>query len=233
MTRTFTLLASAAALATGTLVMTAPNGVGFVGVAHAAEGVKIPASATKAKESGLKTAVIGGGCFWGLEAVYEHVTGVKKVVSGYAGGSKATANYDRVGQGDTGHAESIQITYDPSVISYDQLLRIFFSVAHDPTQVGGQTPDRGSEYRSMIVPQSNEQLRVTKAYIAQLNRSGVYSKPIATDVETGKPFYLAETYHQDFAKKNPRHPYIVRWDAPKVAALKRIWPGVYSSSPVA
>ncbi|WP_420606431.1 peptide-methionine (S)-S-oxide reductase MsrA [Novosphingopyxis sp.] len=232
MTKTFTLFASAA-LATSALVATAPDGLGLIGVAHAAEGMKIPASTTKAKESGLKTAVIGGGCFWGLETVYEHVKGVKKVVNGYAGGSKGTASYERVGRGDTGHAESVQITYDPSVIGYDQLLRIFFSVAHDPTQVNGQTPDHGSEYRSLIVPQSKEQLRVAKAYIAQLDKSGVYGRPIATDVETGKAFYMAEAYHQNFAKKNPSHPYITRWDAPKVAALKRIWPGVYSSSPSA
>lgn len=229
--KAFALLASSVALATGAVV--ALTSGQLIGTAQAAEGMSIPASAAKARESGLKTAVLAGGCFWGLEAVFEHVNGVKKVVSGYAGGSQATASYDRVGRGDTGHAESIRITYDPSTIRYDQLLRIFFSVAHDPTQVGGQVPDRGSEYRSLIVPQSKEQLRVTQAYIAQLNKAQTFGKPIATEVATGKPFYLAEDYHQNFAKKNPNHPYITRWDAPKVAALKRIWPGVYSSSPAA
>ena len=229
--KAFALLASSVALATGAVVALTPGQL--IGTAQAAEGMSIPASAAKASESGLKTAVLAGGCFWGLEAVFEHVNGVKKVVSGYAGGSQSTASYDRVGRGDTGHAESIRITYDPSTIRYDQLLRIFFSVAHDPTQVGGQVPDRGSEYRSLIVPQSKEQLRVTQTYIAQLNKAQTFGKPIATEVATGKPFYLAEDYHQNFAKKNPNHPYITRWDAPKVDALKRIWPGVYSSSPAA
>ena len=226
------LIAGSAALA-GAALTYAPGDIGLIGVAHAAEGQHIPQAAVRSNESGLKTAVFAGGCFWGLEAVFEHVAGVKKVVDGYAGGSKTTANYERVGRGDTGHAESVKITYDPSKIRYDQLLRIFFSVAHDPTQVNQQLPDHGPQYRSMIVPQSNEQLRVAKAYIAQLDKAGVYSKPIATEIETGEPFYLAEEYHQDFAKKNPNHPYIVRWDAPKVAALKRIWPGVYSSAPSA
>lgn len=233
MTKTITLLLSSAALAAAALVSSGPDGIGLIGTAHAAEGMAIPAAVAKASETGLKTAIVGGGCFWGLETVFEHVDGVKKVVSGYAGGSQATAQYDRVSEGDTGHAETVQITYDPSKISYDQLLRIFFSVAHDPTQVGGQTPDRGSQYRSMIVPQSKEQLRVAKAYIAQLDKAGVYSKPIATEVAMNKPFYMAEAYHQNFAKKNPSYPYIVRWDAPKVAALKRIWSGVYSSTPSA
>ena len=232
MKKTFLLIAGSAALAGAALSFSPGNG-GLISVAHAAEGQHIPQAALRSSESGLKTAVFAGGCFWGLEAVFEHVAGVKKVVDGYAGGSKATANYERVGRGDTGHAESVKITYDPSKIRYDQLLRIFFSVAHDPTQVNQQLPDHGTQYRSLIVPQSNEQLRVAKAYIAQLDKSDVYSKPIATEIETGQPFYMAEEYHQNFAKKNPSHPYIVRWDAPKVAALKRIWPGVYSAKPSA
>mgnify|MGYP003866984149 CR=1 FL=1 len=227
----FAVLLSSAALATAALIGTAPGSAGLIGTAHAAEGMAIPAAAAKAQESGLKTAVLAGGCFWGVEAVFEHVDGVRKVVSGYAGGSKATASYDRIGGGDTGHAEAVRITYDPAKIQYDQLLRIFFSVAHDPTEVNGQTPDRGSQYRSLIVPQSGEQARVAKAYIAQLNKAKLFARPIATELASNKPFYMAEAYHQDFAKKNPRHPYITRWDAPKIAALKRIWSGVYSSTP--
>ena len=233
MTKSITLLLSSAALAAAALVATGTEGVGLISVAHAAEGKAIPASTAKSKESGLQTAVLSGGCFWGVEDVFQHVDGVTKVVSGYAGGSKATASYDRISRGDTGHAESVQITYNPAKIRFDQLLRIFFSVAHDPTQVNRQTPDQGTQYRSMIVPQNKDQLRVAKAYIAQLNQAHAFGKPIATDIETGKPFYLAEAHHQNFAKKNPNYPYIVRWDAPKVEALKRVWPGVYSSKPAA
>ena len=233
MTKTLTLFASSAALATAAIVTFVPDGAGLIGVAHASEGVRIPISAAKAKESGLKTAVLAGGCFWGLEDVFQHVNGVTKVVDGYAGGSKASADYETVGGGDTGHAESVQITYDPSVIRFDQLLRVFFSVAHDPTQVNGQTPDRGSQYRSMIVPQSKEQLRVAKAYIAQLNKAGAYGKPIATEVTPNQTFYMAEAYHQNYAQKHPGNPYIARWDAPKVVALKSLWPGVYKSKPSA
>ena len=200
--------------------------------AQAAERVvEAPAAARMAKEgTGLKTAVFAGGCFWGVEAVFSHVKGVRSAVSGYHGGTRRQASYDLVSSGVTDHAEAVRVTYDPKVIRYDQLLRIFFSVVADPTQLNRQGPDRGAHYRSAIVPQSAEQAAVARAYLAQLKSAGLWNRPIVTRIEPAKTFYPAETYHQDFAAKNPRHGYIVRWDAPKVAALKRLYPGVYSAS---
>lgn len=171
----------------------------------------------------LATAVLAGGCFWGMEAVFERVKGVQSVVSGYAGGTRATATYDQVSTERTAHAEAIRITYDPRVVSYGTLLRVYFSVAHDPTQVDGQYPDRGPSYRSAIFPQTPAQAAAARGYIAQLTRAKAFPKPIATRVETGS-FYLAESYHQDFARRNPSHPYIVRWDKPKVAAARAAYP---------
>lgn len=200
--------------------------------ALAAESVvNAPQAKRVAKEgTGLKTAIFAGGCFWGVEAVFSHVKGVKSAVSGYHGGTERQADYKLVSSGITDHAEAVKVTYDPQVIRYDQLLRIFFSVVADPTQLNRQGPDKGAHYRSAIVPMSAEQNAVAKAYIAQLTAARLWDRPIVTRIERAQGFYPAETYHQDFAAKNPRHGYIVRWDAPKVAALKRLYPGVYSAS---
>ncbi len=190
--------------------------------------VLAPAAARQAKEApGLKTAVFAGGCFWGVEAVFSHVLGVKGVLTGYHGGNAGTATYYRVGDGDTGHAEAVQVTYNPAVVRYDQLVRIFFSVAADPTLKDRQGPDVGPQYRAALVPVSEEQRLVASAYLAQMKTSGVWQRPVVTGIEGYKKFYPAEGYHQDFMAKNPRHPYILAWDAAKVAALKKRFPGFY------
>lgn len=179
----------------------------------------------RAAKPATAVAVLAGGCFWGVEGVFEHVAGVKSAVSGYAGGAAATAHYEVVGSGMTGHAEAVRITYDPSQVSYGQLLRIYFSVATDPTQLNRQGPDTGSQYRGTIFAQSPAQARIARAYIAQLKPQ--FARPIVTTVETGKPFFAAEAYHQDFLARNPDHGYIVVNDLPKVAALKALFPQVY------
>ena len=175
-----------------------------------------------------ETAVLAGGCFWGMETVFEHVKGVKDVVSGYAGGGAADANYDAVSSEGTRHAEAVKITYDPSQVTYAQLLQIYFTVAHDPTQVNRQGPDVGTSYRSAIFPQSSEQARFAKAFIARLNSAHIYKAPIATRIESGG-FFPAESYHQDFARKHPYYPYIVVNDRPKVVALHRKFPAFYKA----
>uniref|UniRef100_Q01T83 Peptide methionine sulfoxide reductase MsrA n=1 Tax=Solibacter usitatus (strain Ellin6076) TaxID=234267 RepID=Q01T83_SOLUE len=172
----------------------------------------------------LATAVFAGGCFWGVEGVYEHVKGVKAAVSGYAGGPASMAHYDLVSNGDTGHAESVKVTYDPAQISYGKLLQIFFAVAHDPTELNRQGPDWGTQYRSAIFYSSEEEQRVATAYIEQLNAAKAFSKPIVTQVAPLKAFYPAEDYHQHFLERNPTHPYIVYNDLPKIAQLKRRFP---------
>lgn len=177
--------------------------------------------------AGMQTAVFSGGCFWGIEAVFEHVKGVEHAWSGYAGGSAATAYYELVGAGDTGHAESVKVKYDPSKISYGQLLKVFFSVAHDPTQLNRQGPDRGRQYRSAIFAVNAEQQRVAAAYIAQLQSAKVYSGPIVTQLAPLKTFFPAESYHQEYARLNPGSPYIVYHDLPKVARLKQQFPHLY------
>lgn len=176
----------------------------------------------------LDTAVLAGGCFWGMEGVFEHVKGVKNVVSGYAGGTAADATYAKVSSERTGHAEAIRITYDPRAVSYGTLLRIYFSVAHDPTQLNRQGPDTGPSYRSAIFPQTVGQVRVANAYIKQLTAARAFPKPIVTRLESGK-FYPAERSHQDFMKRNPMHPYILAHDVGKVTALKRAMPNLYRS----
>ncbi|WP_425502667.1 peptide-methionine (S)-S-oxide reductase MsrA [Sphingobium boeckii] len=194
--------------------------------ASAEKAVPIAAPAadlTSAK--GTQTAVFAGGCYWGMEAVFENVKGVKSVTSGFAGGTASTANYAAVSSERTKHAESIRITYDPAKVSYGTLLRIYFSVAHDPTQLNQQTPDVGPSYRSAIFPVGPDQERVARAYIAQLGKSGVFRKPIVTKIEIGR-FYPAAEDHQDFMRKNPNHPYIVRWDKPKVAAFRAAYPAL-------
>lgn len=197
----------------------------------AEEAVNAPAATRTAKEEkGLKTAIFAGGCFWGVEGVFSHVKGVSGVVSGYHGGTKASATYDIVSSGVTDHAEAVKVTYDPAVVRYDQLLRIFFSVVADPTLKNRQGPDVGSQYRAALVPMNAEQSAVAKAYLAQMGKSGVWDKPIVTRIEPYKAFYAAEAYHQDFMLKNPKHGYIRRWDAPKVAALKTMFPAMYRAS---
>ncbi len=190
--------------------------------------VLAPAAARAAHEgAGLKTALFSGGCYWGVEGVFSHVKGVTSAVSGYAGGEKRTAVYELTNDGTTGHAESVQVTYDPRQVTYGQLLQIYFSVAHDPTQLNYQGPDHGTQYRSALVPLSGEQSQVASAYIAQLKSARVWKGPIVTRVEPMKGFYPAMGDHQDFMAKNPNHGYIVAWDAPKVAALKRMFPALY------
>lgn len=193
--------------------------------------VAAPAAARIAKEgTGLKVAIFAGGCFWGIEGVFSHVKGVKSAVSGYHGGNAATASYDQIGTGVTQHAEAVRVVYDPAVVRYDQLLQIFFSVGADPTLRNRQGPDVGPQYRAALVPMSKEQRSVAAAYLAQMKKSGKWDKPIVTGLETYKKFYKAEAYHQDFLADNPRHPYILRWDMPKVRALKSMYPGNYSAT---
>lgn len=181
-----------------------------------------PAGAAPTSE----TAVLAGGCFWGMEWVFDHVKGVTAVTSGYAGGSSDDASYDKVSSETTGHAEAVRITYDPSQVSFGKLLEVYFTVAHDPTQVNRQGPDVGSSYRSAIFPQTADQERFARAYIDRLNASHIWSRPIATHLEHGG-FYPAEAYHQHFAQKHPYFPYIVVNDRPKIAALKRKFPALY------
>ncbi len=186
-----------------------------------------------AEATGPQVAVLAGGCFWGLQGMFEHVNGVTRVVAGYAGGDKATAHYEMVGTETTGHAESIEITFDPKQISYGQLLRLFFSVAHDPTELDHQGPDRGSSYRSEIFFTSPAQERVARAYVAQLSKARIYASPIVTRVEPLKGFYPAEDYHQDYLILHPHQPYIMINDLPKISALKRAYPKLYRETPVA
>ena len=190
-----------------------------------------PAARRTANEgSGLKTAVFAGGCFWGVEAVFSHTKGVTSAVSGYHGGTAATAHYDQVSAGGTGHAEAVRVTYDPKIVRYDQLLQVLFSVVADPTLKDRQGPDAGTQYRAAIVPMSNEQRTVATSYLAQMRSSGVWDKPIVVGVESYRAFYPAEAYHQDFAEKNPTHPYIRRWDAPKVTAFRQKYPALYRAT---
>ena len=172
-------------------------------------------------------AVFAGGCFWGVEAVFDHVKGVKQAVSGYAGGAANTAEYDTVSTGATGHAESVKVVYDPAQVSYGQLLKVYFSVAHDPTQLNRQAPDVGPQYRSEVFAVGPEQQKIARAYIAQLAAAKAFHAPIVTRVEPLKAFYPAEAYHQDYARKNPDEPYIVYNDAPQLVHLKRLFPTLY------
>ncbi|WP_445190950.1 peptide-methionine (S)-S-oxide reductase MsrA [Sphingomonas sp. Tas61C01] len=192
--------------------------------AQAERAVVIPAAKVDATpRTGLQTAVLAGGCFWGMEAVFERVKGVRSVEAGYAGGTAGSANYDTVSTETTRHAEAIKIVYDPRQVSYATLLRVYFSIAHDPTQLNRQGPDTGLSYRSAIFPQSPQQAAAAKAYIAQLTAAHSFSAPIVTKLEQGG-FYPAEAYHQNFYDRNPRHPYIVNIDKPKVAAFKAAFP---------
>ena len=209
-------------------VIGAVGAMGYGSTSSAAESaVVVPAAAMDLTEPATpttQTAVLAGGCFWGVQGVFQHVAGVKSAVSGYAGGSVSNPSYEQVSSGRTGHAESVRIVFDPKVVSYGQLLQIYFSVAHDPTELNRQGPDSGTQYRSTIFPADEEQAHVARAYIAQLNQANTFGKPLATTVEPLKAFYTAETYHQDFLERNPRYPYIAINDMPKVDALHRLFP---------
>ena len=184
--------------------------------------------ASLAASHGEQTAVVAGGCFWGIQAVFQHVKGVISATSGYSGGAAKAAEYETVSTGDTGHAESVKIIYDPSKITYGELLRVFFSVAHDPTELNRQGPDVGTQYRSVIFYGDDEQKRIAEGYIAQLDRAKVFPRPIVTQVVALKAFYPAEAYHQNYAANHPNNPYIVFNDAPKVANLKQQFPDLYT-----
>jgi len=214
------------------------------GTAFAAAGWRLPVEAEKAHvlpppaedEAGgqatSEIAVLAGGCFWGVQGVYQHVKGVTSALSGYAGGQQSSAHYEVVSRGGSGHAESVQVTFDPRQVSYGKILQVFFSVVHDPTQLNRQGPDVGPQYRSAVFPANAEQARVAKAYIAQLNQARVFDRAIATKIEADRTFYAAEDYHQDYLKRNPTNPYIVYNDLPKIDDLKRVFPDLYRAAPV-
>ncbi len=206
---------------------------GCLGAAPQAPAAALPVPAFDAPAAGgLQTAILAGGCFWGVQGVFEHVRGVRQVLAGYAGGQSATAHYEIVSTGTTGHAESVKITYDPRQISYGQILRIFFTVATDPTQVNRQFPDEGTQYRSEIFYANPAQKQVAERYIAQLDAAKVFKAPIATRVGAAKGFYTAEGYHQDYLVRHPDAAYIATYDMPKVAQLKTLFPTSYRASPV-
>ncbi|HVZ05193.1 peptide-methionine (S)-S-oxide reductase MsrA [Hyphomicrobium sp.] len=224
----------------GSIVLAAAAIFGAVAIANASfssakESRAIPPPTLNepaATKGNVESAVFAGGCFWGVQGVFQHVKGVKEAISGYAGGKEADAHYQIVGTGRTGHAESVRVTFDPNKVSYGRLLQIYFSVAHDPTELNRQGPDTGTQYRSTIFPTSPEQTKVAKAYIAQLDAAHVFAKPIVTTIEPGRAFYPAENYHQNFLALNPAYPYIAINDLPKVANLKRLYPTNYRDAPV-
>jgi len=211
-------------------------GIGWWASSSAAETARqIPPPAvdeSAAAPPGSEVAVLAGGCFWGVQGVFQHVDGVSAAVSGYAGGAADTAHYGTVGSGRTGHAESVKVIFDPRKISYGRILQVYFSVAHDPTQLNRQGPDVGTQYRSAIYPQNAEQAHVAEAYIAQLDRAHAFPAPIVTKLEPGKEFYPAEAYHQDYLTLNPTQPYIAINDLPKIEALKQLLPDLYRPVPV-
>jgi peptide-methionine (S)-S-oxide reductase len=197
--------------------------------------VAVPAPSGKAvlaSTANTATVVLAGGCFWGVQGVFQHTQGVLQAVSGYAGGKADSATYSMVSSGTTGHAEAVQVTYDPRKISYGQILQIYFSVAHDPTQLNRQGPDHGTQYRSAIFTASDEQAQATRAYIAQINAAKVFSAPIVTQVTPLQGFYRAEDYHQDYATLHPNQPYIAYNDLPKISNLQKMYPAIYRADPV-
>jgi peptide-methionine (S)-S-oxide reductase len=202
--------------------------------APAQEGIAIPPPAKAASSGGAGTevAVLAGGCFWGVQGVFQHVEGVRNAVSGYAGGAAATARYRMVGSGRTGHAEAVEVTFDPEQIGFGDILHIFFSVAHDPTELNRQGPDIGPQYRSAIFPRSETQARIARDYIAQLDVAGLYDSRIVTTVEPGRTFFPAEDYHQDYMTLNPATPYVVHNDLPKIERLKRLFPHLFRDDPL-
>jgi peptide-methionine (S)-S-oxide reductase len=201
--------------------------------AETARAVPAPAvDETAAAASGSEVAILAGGCFWGVQGVFQHVEGVADAVSGYAGGAKDTARYETVSTGTTGHAESVRITFDPHRISYGRILQIYFSAAHDPTELNRQGPDVGSQYRSAIFPVDPEQARIAEAYIAQLNQAHAFPVAVVTKIEPGREFYPAEAYHQNYLTEHPTQPYIAINDLPKIDDLKRLFPNLYRAAPV-
>ena len=226
--------AIAVALVSAALLSAAPWSATPRALLAAEEAVVIPAPALDSPKAAGRpqTAVLAGGCFWGVHGVYQHVRGSRQVLSGYSGGTKATADYETVSRGESGHAESVEIRFDPKELSYGEILQIFFSVVHDPTQLNRQGPDAGTQYRTAIFYADESQKRIAEAYIAQLDRAKVFRRPIATKLERLTAFYPAEAYHQDFLLKNPSDPYIVINDLPKIASLKRVFPASYLDQPV-
>jgi peptide-methionine (S)-S-oxide reductase len=208
--------------------------LGFAAPSSADEPVRVvPAPALDETASGTsETVVLAGGCFWGVQGVFQHVKGVTSAVSGYTGGEKGTAEYETVSSGTTGHAESVQVTFDPHQVTYGKILQIYFSVVHDPTELNRQGPDTGTQYRSAIFPTDAEQAKIAKAYIAQLNQARTFDAAIVTKIEPGKTFFRAEGYHQDYLTLHPSQPYIAYNDIPKVEALKRFFPDAYRPDPV-
>jgi peptide-methionine (S)-S-oxide reductase len=218
------------------LLVIAGAGVAWWGsaaeVAHMIPAPAVDEQAATGAPAASEVAVLAGGCFWGVQGVFQHVNGVTNAVSGYAGGDQKTAHYQMVGSGRTGHAESVHITFDPGKISYGRILQIYFSVAHDPTQLNRQGPDVGTQYRSAIFPTSPEQARVAKAYIEQLDQARVYNAAIVTRIEPGHEFYAAEDYHQDYLTLHPMQPYIIYNDLPKIDELKKMFPELYRADPI-
>jgi peptide-methionine (S)-S-oxide reductase len=223
-------LAALAAVA-GAVALVAAAGQGAF-AAETAVPVPPPVADEPAAGRHAETAVFAGGCFWGVQGVFQHVKGVANAVSGYSGGKADTAHYEMVGSGYTGHAESVQVTFDPSQVTYGHLLQIFFSVAHNPTELNYQGPDHGPQYRSALFPVDDAQRKVAQAYVAQLEAAKVFHAPVATRIEEFKGFYPAEGYHQNFLEQNPDYPYIVINDQPKIADLKRLFPAEYNVKPV-
>jgi peptide-methionine (S)-S-oxide reductase len=228
---TAAILGAGAISVATTVIVPASSAAGWV-AQEKARVIPPPSVEEPASQAKSETAVLAGGCFWGVQGVFQHVKGVSRAVSGYAGGRKNTANYETVSLGTSGHAESVQVVFDPRQISYGRLLQVFFSVAHDPTQLNRQGPDFGTQYRSTIFPASPEQERVARAYIAQLNDARAFESKIVTTIEMDRAFYEAEDYHQDFLTRNPTHRYIVVNDLPKIEELKRVFPQLYRASPV-
>jgi peptide-methionine (S)-S-oxide reductase len=225
--RPLPLLTLAALLTAGAWLLGVPS--------KAEEGREIPPPAldeTLPEGATSEVAVLAGGCFWGVQGVFQHTEGVTAAVSGYAGGEAKTAQYEMVGSGRTGHAEAVRVTFDPRKISYGRILQIYFSVAHDPTELNRQGPDVGPQYRSTIFPLSAEQARIAKSYITQLDEAKVFGRKIETTIEPDRAFYPAENYHQDYLTRNPRNPYIVINDLPKIDALQRLFPRLYRDKPV-
>jgi peptide-methionine (S)-S-oxide reductase len=206
---------------------------GFPSAAESARPIPPPALDEPASPTATsEVAVLAGGCFWGVQGVFQHVDGVTSAVSGYAGGAANTAHYEMVGTHTTGHAESVQVTFDPSRISYGRILQVYFSVAHDPTELNRQGPDVGTQYRSAIFSTNPKQAQIAEAYIVQLNQAHIFDAPVVTKIEPGRDFYPAEDYHQDFLTRNPRSPYVVINDLPKIENLKRLFPELYRATPV-
>jgi peptide-methionine (S)-S-oxide reductase len=224
--------AAAAPFAAALLLVGALVPLGSCAAAEQAVAIPAPAVDSPKAAGPVQTAVLAGGCFWGVQGVYEHLNGVRRVVAGYSGGQRSTARYEIVGQGDSGHAESVQITYDPQEVTYGEILQVFFSVVHDPTQLNRQGPDTGPQYRSVIFYADESQKKIAAAYIAQLDKAGVFHAPIVTHVDALRGFYEAEGYHQDYLLHNPNNPYIVYNDLPKIRNFQKLLPTLYRDNPV-